>query len=54
MLNTFRVMFAVTAAFALAILTPAVAGAQNFANRDANEIAGYMLTDAVVPCAARR
>jgi len=46
MFNTFKAMLAVTGAFALALLAPAVAGAQNFSDRDTNEIAGYVLTDA--------
>ncbi|HSB43623.1 MAG TPA: hypothetical protein VLD60_01345 [Nitrospira sp.] len=46
MFNTFKAMLAVTAAFALALLAPAVAGAQNISDRDTNEIAGYVLTDA--------
>jgi hypothetical protein len=36
----------VTVAVALALPAPAVAGAQNFSDRDTNEIAGYVLTDA--------
>lgn len=46
MFNTFKAMLTVTSAFALALLVPAVAGAQNFSDRDTNEIAGYVLTDA--------
>ncbi len=48
MFNTFKAMLAITGTFALALLTPAVAGAQNFSDRDSNEIAGYMLTDAAL------
>lgn len=46
MFKTFQVTLAVTAAFALALLTPVGAWAQSLADRDTNEIAGYMLTDA--------
>lgn len=46
MFNTFKAMLAVTGAFPLALLASAVAGAQNFSDRDTNEIAGYVLTDA--------
>lgn len=48
MLNTFQTTLAVTIAFALALLTPVWAGAQNLADRDTNEIAGYMLTESVL------
>ena len=47
MFNTFQTIRAVTVAFALALLAP-MAGAQNLANRDTNEIAGYMLTEAAL------
>jgi hypothetical protein len=46
MFNTFKTMLAVTGAVTLTLLAPAVAGAQNFSDRDTNEIAGYVLTDA--------
>ena len=46
MFKTFQVTLAVTAAFALALLSPVVAGAQSLADRDTKEIAGYVLTDA--------
>lgn len=46
MFNSFQTTLAVTVAIALALLVPAVAGAQNFSDRDTNEIAGYVLTDA--------
>ncbi|NOS78521.1 MAG: hypothetical protein HOP35_11305 [Nitrospira sp.] len=48
MFNTFKAMLAVTVAFALALLTPTWAEAQNLADRDTNEIAGYVLTDAAL------
>lgn len=48
MFNTFKAILAVTSAFALALLAPSVAEAQNFSDRDTNEIAGYMLTDAAL------
>jgi hypothetical protein len=46
MFNKFNAMLAVTGAFTLTLLAPAVAGAQNFSDRDTNEFAGYVLTDA--------
>jgi hypothetical protein len=46
MFNSFQAIRAVTVAVALALLTPAWVGAQNLADRDTNEIAGYVLTDA--------
>jgi len=48
MFNTFQTALAVTIAFAFALLTPAWLGAQNLADRDTNEIAGYMLTEAAL------
>ena len=48
MFNSFQTALAVTIAFALALLTPAWAGAQNLGDRDNNEIAGYMLTEAAL------
>ena len=48
MFNSFQTTLAVTVAFALALLTPAWAGAQNLADRDTKEIAAYMLTDAAL------
>jgi|CXWL01.1.fsa_nt_gi hypothetical protein len=48
MFKTFKAMLAITGAFTLALLTPAWAGAQNPADRDAKEIAGYILTDAAL------
>lgn len=48
MFNTFQTALAGTVACALALLPPAWAGAQNLADRDINEIAGYMLTDAAL------
>jgi hypothetical protein len=48
MVKSFTPLLAVTVAFALALLTPAVAGAQNFSDRDAKEVADYVLTDAAV------
>lgn len=45
MFNTFKAMLAITGTLALALLAPSVAGAQNFSDRDSNEIAGYVLTD---------
>lgn len=41
-------MLAITGAFTLVLLAPAVAGAQNFSDRDTKEIAGYVLTDAAL------
>lgn len=48
MFNTFKAMLAITGTFALALLTPSVAGAQNFSDRDAKEISDYVLTDAAL------
>jgi len=48
MFNTFKAMLAITGTFALALLAPSVPGAQNFSDRDSNEIAGYVLTDAAL------
>jgi len=48
MFNSFQTTRAVTVAVALALLSPVVAGAQNLADRDANEIASYVLTDAAL------
>ena len=48
MYNTLQTALAVTVAFALALLAPAWAGAQNLADHDTNEIAGYMLTEAAL------
>lgn len=46
MLNTFQTTLAVTIAFALALLAPVVA--QSLADRDAKEVADYVLTDATL------
>jgi len=48
MFNSFQTTRAVIVAFALALLSPMVAGAQSLADRDTNEIAGYMLTEAAL------
>jgi len=48
MFNTFLPTLAVTVAFALASLAPAVAGAQSPTDRDTNEIADYVLTEAAL------
>lgn len=48
MFNTFQSTFAVTVAFALALLAPVVAGAESPTDRDTKEIAGYVLTDAAL------
>lgn len=45
MFNVFQTTFTVTVAFALALSAPLVAGAQNLADRDAKEVADYVLTD---------
>ena len=41
--KTFKAGFFVTVS--LALVAPSVVGAQNFSDRDTNEIAGYVLTD---------
>ena len=46
MFNAFRATLAGTAAFVIAWSTPIWSGAQNPADRDAREVADYMLTDA--------
>jgi hypothetical protein len=48
MFNTFKAMLAVTVVFALALLVPMAAGAQGLADRDAKEVADYVLTDAAL------
>lgn len=48
MFNLFQTTRAITVAFTLTLLAPAVAGAQNFSDRDTNEITGYVLTDAAL------
>jgi hypothetical protein len=48
MFNTFQSTFAVTVAFALALLAPVVAEAESPTDRDTKEIAGYVLTDAAL------
>jgi len=45
MFKTFRITLAVTVAFAVALSAPAVAGAQNFSDRDTKEVADYVLTE---------
>ncbi len=45
MFKTFQTTHAVTVAFALALLTPMAAEAQGLADRDAKEVADYVLTD---------
>lgn len=46
MLKSFTPLFTVIVAFALAMLAPMAAEAQNLADRDAREVADYVLTDA--------
>lgn len=46
MFKTFQTILAVTVAIAFALLAPVVA--QSLADRDTNEIAGYVLTDAAL------
>lgn len=48
MTNTFKTACGVTAAFALALLAPLAAEAQNLADRDAKEVADYVLTEAAL------
>ncbi len=48
MSNTFKTACTVTVAFALALLAPMAAEAQNLADRDAKEVAGYVLTEAAL------
>ena len=48
MFNRFKTTPLVTIVSALALLVPVTAGAQNFSDRDTNEIAGYVLTDAAL------
>ena len=48
MFKMFQTTLAVTVTTAFALLMPAWAGAQNLADRDANEIASYVLTDAAL------
>lgn len=48
MSNTFKTACTVTIAFALALLTPMAAEAQNLADRDAKEVADYVLTEAAL------
>lgn len=48
MTNTFKTACTVTVAFALALLAPMAAEAQNLADRDAKEVADYVLTDAAL------
>jgi len=48
MSNTFKTACTVTVAFALALLAPMAAEAQNLADRDANEVADYVLTEAAL------
>ena len=47
MYNTFKTAPTVTVAFALALLAP-MAAAQNLADRDAKEVADYVLTEAAL------
>lgn len=46
MFNKFVTAFAITGACVWALLTPALAGAQGLGDRDAKEVADYVLTDA--------
>lgn len=48
MFKTFQTALAATVTCALALLTPMAAEAQRLADRDTNEIAGYVLTDAAL------
>lgn len=48
MTNTFKTAGMVTVAFALALLAPMSAEAQNLADRDAKEVADYVLTEAAL------
>jgi len=48
MFETFQTTIAIMVAVVLALLAPVVAGAQNLADRDAKEVADYMLTDAAL------
>jgi len=48
MLNIFQTTLAVTVACALALLAPAWTGAQDLADRDAKEVANYVLTEAAL------
>jgi hypothetical protein len=45
MVKTFRITLAVTVAFAVALSAPRAVEAQNLADRDAKEIADYVLTE---------
>ena len=45
MFKTFRITLAVTVAFAVALSAPRAVEAQNLADRDAKEIADYVLTE---------
>jgi hypothetical protein len=46
--NTYAITLAGTVACALALLAPPVAAGQNLADRDAKEVANYVLTDAAL------
>lgn len=48
MFNQFMTAFAVTGACVWALLVPAMGGAQSLGDRDAKEVADYMLTDAAL------
>jgi hypothetical protein len=48
MFTTFKTALVVTVALSLALLAPVVAGAQNLGDRDTNEIASYVLTEAAL------
>lgn len=48
MFNTFRTTLAIPAAFALALSAPLVTEAQSLADRDAKEVADYVLTEAAL------
>ena len=48
MFQTLRTPLAIASAFALALLAPVMGGAQNLTDRDSTEVAGYVLTEAVL------